>query len=288
MEKLAEGYSLVEGPIWVPGQGLLYSDVLNGGVFCVDRQGNVTTVFAYRKGIGGMSIHENGGMIVSGRNISWKSVPEGETITVLDQNEAAGLIGFNDITTDQAGRIYAGSLGSSPVFEDGREPQSGDLYLIELDGSARKVANDIQLTNGLGFSPDGKTLYHSDSSRNHINCYSVAADGTLGEKQIFATTDIGSPDGLVVSEDGRVWVALPGGSGVGVYHPDGRFDQLIEIPEPMCTSVCFGGDDLKDLYIVSGSRGAGSDSAGSVYVQRVDVAGLAVPLARVSLGPLAS
>jgi gluconolactonase len=56
----------------------------------------------------------------------------------------------------------------------------------------------------------------------------------------------------------------------------------------MCTSVCFGGDDLKDLYIVSGSRGAGSDSAGSVYVQRVDVAGLAVPLARVSLGPLAS
>ena len=48
MEKLAEGYSLVEGPIWVPGQGLLYSDVLNGGVFCVDRQGNVTTVFAYR------------------------------------------------------------------------------------------------------------------------------------------------------------------------------------------------------------------------------------------------
>ena len=285
MEKLAEGYGLAEGPIWVPGQGLLYSDVLNGGVFCVDRQGNVSTVFAYRKGIGGMSIHENGGIIVSGRNISWKSMPEGETITVLDQNKAAGLVGFNDITTDEAGRIYAGSLGSSPVFEDGREPQSGDLYLIELDGSARKVANDIQLTNGLGFSPDGKTLYHSDSSRNHINCYRVQADGALGEKQIFATTDIGSPDGLVVSEDGRVWVALPGGSGVGVYHPDGRFDQLIEIPEPMCTSVCFGGDDLKDLYIVSGSRGADSDSAGSVYVQRVDVAGVPVPLARVSLSP---
>ena len=52
MEKLAEGYGLVEGPIWVPGQGLLYSDVLNGGVLCVDRDGNVTTVFAYRKGIG--------------------------------------------------------------------------------------------------------------------------------------------------------------------------------------------------------------------------------------------
>jgi D-xylonolactonase len=87
----------------------------------------------------------------------------------------------------------------------------------------------------------------------------------------------------VVSEDGRVWIALPGGRGVGVYHSDGSFDQLIEIPEPMCTSVCFGGDDLKDLYIVSGSRGADSDRAGAVYVQRVDVGGLAVPLALVSV-----
>jgi gluconolactonase len=143
------------------GEGLLYSDVLNGGVFCVDRKGNVTTVFVYRKGIGEMSVHENGGMIVSVRNLSWKLMSEGDTVTVLDQNKAAGLIGFNDITTDEVGRIYAGSLGSEPVFENDGEPQSGDLYLIELDGSARKVAYDIQLTSDLGFSLDGKTLYHS-------------------------------------------------------------------------------------------------------------------------------
>ena len=61
MENLAEGYGLAEGPIWVPEQGLLYSGVLDGGVFCVDRQGNVATVFFYRKGIGGMSLHEEVG-----------------------------------------------------------------------------------------------------------------------------------------------------------------------------------------------------------------------------------
>ena len=97
-------------------------------------------MFAYRKGLGRMSVHENGGLIVSGRNISWKSMAVGKKITALDKNEAEELIGFNDITMDDAGRIYAGSLGSSPVFEDGRGPPSGDLYLIELDGSARKVA----------------------------------------------------------------------------------------------------------------------------------------------------
>ena len=153
-----------------------------------------------------------------------------------------------------------------------------------MDGSARKAAYDIQLTNSLGFSLDGKTLYHSDCARDYINFYSVSANGSLSEKQLFATTEIGPPDGLVVSEDdGRVWVALPGGRGVGVYHPDGSFNQLIEIPKPMSTSVCFGGDDLKDLYVVSGSRGSDSNRAGAVYVQRVDVAGLAVPLARVSV-----
>jgi gluconolactonase len=283
MEKLTEGYSLVEGPIWVPGQGLMFSDVLSGGVFCLDSAGEPKIVFAHRRGIGGMSLHENGGMVVSGRNISWKSIPEAETVTVLDRDEAAGLVGFNDITTDSQGRIYAGSLGSSPVFEDGREPQAGNLYLIDLDGSARIVAKDIHLTNGLGFSPDGRTLYHSDTTPQQINRYDVAEDGSLGPKEVFATTGNQSPDGLAVSEDGRVWVALANGSGVGVYRPDGGLEEVIEIPQLMCTSVCFGGDDLKDLYIVSGSNGADSDRAGAVYKTRVDVAGVPVATARVKL-----
>jgi len=208
-------------------------------------------------------------------------VLEGDTGTVLDQSKAVGLIGFNDITTDDVGRIHLEDLSSRPVFEDGSKLHSGDLYLIELDESARKVAHDIQLTNGLGFSSDGKTLYHFESARDHINCYSVSADGSLSEKQLFAPTEIGSPDGLVVLGDGRVWVALPRSGGVGVYPPDVSFDQLMKIPELMCTSVCFGGDDLKGLYIVCGFRGSDSDCAGVVYLQRVDVAGLAASLARV-------
>ena len=283
MEKLTEGYGLIEGPVWVEGQGLMYSDVEFGGVFCVTESGEVSQIFQHRRGIGGMASHENGGMIVSGRNISWKSIPEGETKTIFDRDEEAGRIGFNDITTDAQGRIYAGSLGSSPVFDDGLEPRSGDLYLIELDGTTSIVAEDIKLTNGLSFSPDGLTLYHSDSARQHINRYDVHQDGSLGEKQVFVTTEKGSPDGLVVSEDGRIWVALPGAGAVGVYGPDGSFQELIQIDELMCTSVCFGGDDLKDLYIVSGSRGADSDRAGSVYKVRVDVAGLEVPQAKISL-----
>ena len=284
MDKVAEGYGLIEGPVWDDARGLLFSDVLQGGVFCVDPDNEVSTVFEHRRGIGGMSLHAGGGLVVSGRNISFKPFDGGDTIMLLDRNEDAGNVGYNDITTDSQGRVYAGSLGASPVFDDGREPQAGELYLIELDGTARVVADDVQLTNGLGFSPDGKLLYHSDSRRQTVFCYSVADDGSLGEKRVFVVVEKGAPDGLVVSEDGAVWVALAGGGhGVAVYEPGGKQRELVEIPQPMCTSVCFGGSDLKDLYIVSGSDGSSAENTGAVYRTRTDVAGLPVPPARVKI-----
>jgi len=282
MDKCTEGYGLIEGPVWDPSRGLLFSDVLFGGVFCLGHDGNVTTVFEHRRGIGGMALHEAGGLVVSGRNISYKPFDGGSTITILERDEDGGLVGFNDLTTDSQGRIYAGGLGASPVFADGREPQPGDLYLIELDGSARIVARDVLLTNGLGFAPDGATLYHSDSGRRTVFCYEVNDDGSLRDKRPFVQPARGTPDGLVVSADGAVWVALAGGGkGVGVYEPSGELREHIEIPLPMCTSVCFGGDDLRDLYIVSGSDGTGSDRGGAVFKIHTAVAGLAQTPARV-------
>lgn len=282
VERLAHGYGLIEGPVWVTGRGLLFSDVHGGGVYCLDADGTVATVFPHRRGIGGMAAHERNGMVVGGRNIAYKSFEGGETVVLLDRNPDEGNVGYNDLTTDAAGRVYAGSLGS-PVFE-GTEQKPGDLYLIDLDGTGRIVARDVQLTNGLGFSPDGRTLYHSDSRRQTVYCYAVRDDGDLGPKEAFARTEGGAPDGLAVAEDGSVWVAVAGGSGVDVFDAGGRLREHVAIPMPMCTSVCFGGDDLKDLYIVSGSGGVAGEREGSVFRTRTDVAGIPVPEARVPLG----
>ena len=284
MQALAKGYGLIEGPVWDRARGLIFSDVLFGGVYALGRDGKVSTVFEHRRGIGGMSLHVAGGLVVSGRNISYKPFDGGATVTLLDSDPDHGNVGYNDITTDAKGRIYAGSLGASPVFADGRAPQAGNLYLIDLDGSSRMVGRDVQLTNGLGFSPDGRTLYHSDSRRSSVFCYAVSPDGSLGEKTLFVKAERGVPDGLVVSVDGAVWVALAGdGHGVAVYAPDGKQRDFVEIPQAMCTSVCFGGDDLKDLYIVSGSEGTGTDRGGAVYRHRTNVAGVPVAPARVAI-----
>jgi gluconolactonase len=91
------------------------------------------------------------------------------------------------------------------------------------------------------------------------------------------------PDGLAVAEDGSVWVASAGGGAVRVFDADGEERRPFQVPQPGVTSLCFGGDDLRDLYVVTGTVGGPSDHTGSVYRVRVEVPGLPVPLARVSL-----
>jgi gluconolactonase len=282
MEMLATGYGLIEGPVWDDNRGLLYADVINGGVFRLAPDGAVTQVIEHRRGIGGMALHENGGIVVSGRNIALKPADGGPTQVLLADNPDGGWISFNDITTDGKGRIYAGALSFRPIDSDDT-PKPADLFLIDLDGGARKVGGDIMLTNGLGFSPDGSKLYHSESRRDRVRVYDVDANGDLGPHRTFADISDGIPDGLAVAVDGSVWVAIAHGSRVDVFEPDGGLRRSIPCELPMITSVCFGGEDLMDFYIVTGSGGTDRDDAGTVYRIRAEVPGLPVALAAVAI-----
>ena len=282
MHQVATGYGLIEGPIWAPGHGLYFSDVLNGGVRLLDRAGGVSLVIPKRRGIGGMALHEKGGLIVGGRDIACVSLADGATRSLLALDAIPGATGFNDLTTDRAGRVYVGSLAFK-VF-GGEAPRPGHLHVIELDGTMRTLSDGVLLTNGLGFSPDGKRLYHSDARAGLVRVYDVKPDGGVGPWRAFATLDDGQnavPDGLKVAGDGSVWVADAHGGRVAVYNADGTHRQDVTVPLPMVTSVCFGGDDLRDLYIVTGSRGGPHENCGSIFRTRVDVAGLALSLARV-------
>ena len=281
MERLATGYTLVEGPVWHNERGLLYSDVLAGGVFAVSSEGDVSEVVAKRRGIGGMALHENGGLIVGGRDIAWVGFGGEAPVSLLTSDVTPEAVGFNDLTTDATGRIWVGTIAFR-VF-GGDPPRPGHLHVIDLEGSARTVSDNIMLTNGLGFSPDGQKLYHSDARSNVVRVYAIESDGSVSGWQPFATLDGKTPDGLAIAEDGSVWVALANSGCVRVYNSDGSHQQDIPVPLPMVTSLCFGGSDLRDLYIVTGSRGGPNDNCGSVYKTRSDVPGLPVPPARVRI-----
>lgn len=282
MQEVATGYGLIEGPVWDAAKGLYFSDVTGGGIFLLDRRGQISTAVDKRRGVGGMALHAAGGLVAGGREIAWIGEGGVPPRTLLDASGADGAIGFNDLTTDQAGRVYVGSLAFK-VF--GGEPMKpGNLYCLNLDGQARKVSDGVLLTNGLGFSPDGKRLYHSDARRQMVRVYDVAADGALGHWRCFCAMGEGRvPDGLKVAMDGSVWVADAHGGRVAVFEPDGRHRMDLPVVLPMVTSLCFGGDDLKDLYVVTGSRGGPNQNCGTIYRTRVDVAGVPVPPARVRL-----
>jgi xylono-1,5-lactonase len=281
MERVATGYGLIEGPVWDPARGLYFSDVINGGVSLLDRAGTVSPVIAKRRGIGGMALHASDGLVVGGRDIAVVRLADGHTRSLLALDAIPGATGFNDLTTDRAGRIYVGSLAFR-VF-GGDPPKPGHLHVIDLDGTMRTLSDGVMLTNGLGFSPDGRRLYHSDARAPLVRVYDVAADGSVGPWRKFADLGAGGvPDGLKVASDGSVWVADAHGGRVVVFNPDGSHRQDMSVPLPMVTSLCFGGDDLRDLYIVTGSRGGPSENCGSIFRTRVDVAGLALPPARVA------
>jgi len=282
MERLASGYGLIEGPVWEPGHGLYFSDVLNGGVYRLAADGSVGTAIERRRGIGGMALHHERGLIVGGRTILYQSLTDERSEILLDSARIAGAVGFNDLTTDAAGRIYVGSLAFR-VFA-GDPPRPGHLHVIDLDGSARAISDGVLLTNGLGFSPDGRRLYHSDSRSELVRVYDVHDDGSVGPWRVFARTASGVPDGLAVAQDGSVWVALAHGGAVLVLAPDGSERSRLPVPLPMVTSVCFGGDDLRDLYVVTGSRGGPHENCGTVFRARVEVPGVPLAPARVRLG----
>ena len=287
MNVLVSGFELLEGPVWHPKLGLMFADAGKGGAYRLDKNGDVSTIFEHRRGIGGMVWHETGGLIMSGRNIAYKGPAAKGTAVIIEKDSDNGIVGFNDITTDHAGRIYAGALGFVPTKTEllgiGGPSKGAPLFLIELDGSVREVQADIKLTNGMGFSPDGRTLYHADSGERTVYQYTVEPDGSLTARRMFISVAEGLPDGLAVDSCGAVWVAIAHSGVVLVFNPDGELKQQFQFPIAMVTSLCFGGGDMCDVYVMSGSDGSGRDDAGTVFALRSNVPGLPVSPARIRL-----
>jgi xylono-1,5-lactonase len=280
MQELATGYGLIEGPVWDPAKGLYFSDVIGGGIYLLDRAGGVSLAVPKRRGVGGLALHADGGLIAGGRDIVHVSLVNHSMRVLLAQTAAEDAVGFNDLTTDTVGRVYAGSIAFA-VFK-AEEMKPGNLYVIDGAGQARQISDGILLTNGLGFAPDGRRLYHSDALRELVRVYDVREDGSVDHWRAFAATGPGSvPDGLKVAADGSVWVADARNGRVAVFDPNGHHRRDIFVPRPMVTSLCFGGEDLRDLYIVTGSWKGPSERSAAVYRLRSDVAGLPLPLARV-------
>jgi len=265
----------MEAPLADGRGGVLFSDVLGGGVHRWSEEGGVEVVMPKRRGIGGLLLHADGGVVVSGRDVS--HVRDGETRTLLAAPE--GVTGLNDMATDGAGRVYAGALRFKPFA--GETPVPGEVWRIDGEGRGVVVFDGIEWPNGIGFSPDGGTMYTSDFASGRVLAHELGGDGQAVGGRVFAQSPSGAADGLVVDSEGAVWVALGQGGGLARFRPDGSLEQMLDVPANFVSSVCFGGDDLRELYITTADNSEDPARGGTLFRTRAEVPGLPPVLAAV-------
>jgi sugar lactone lactonase YvrE len=277
-ETLASGYGLLEAPR-VDDRGRLYfSDVPNGGVYRRNPDGRIETVVPKRRGVGGMMFNEGGGLVCTGRALILFDESTGQSRNLFAEWEGKPLMGLNDLTTDDRGRVYTGSLNFDPLSQN--KPIPGSLFRVDPPGRATKLWDGIEVTNGLGLSPDRKLLYHCDSPTGAVWAYDVTSDGGAKDRRVFARMPEGMPDGMAVDVEGDVWVAAVRAGEVVHFTKEGTVRKRIKLPATMVTSLTFGGRDMMDLYVVTADNTENPDRKGTIFRIRADVPGLAVPKAR--------
>lgn len=274
--------TLGEGPVWSPAERALYwVDIVGRTVHRVDDATRQVRTWSVPAEIGSMALRRGGGAVVALRSgFHLLDLGTGAVTAICDPEPDRPANRFNDGKCDRQGRFWAGTM------DDAEQEASGSLYRLDVDGRCERVFGDIICSNGLGWSPDGRTMYHTDSWRFRIDAFDFdPANGSAHNRRAFVEDDPGraAPDGLTVDAEGYVWGAKWGGWRVVRYAPDGSIDRVVDLPVPRPTSATFGGPDLDRLYITSARRGlsqselAQAPLSGAVFVLEPGVRGLPEP-----------
>jgi L-arabinonolactonase len=187
---------------------------------------------------------------------------------------------FNDAKVDSAGRLWIGTIDRK------LHRAIGHLYRVDARGPLA-VAGGFALSNGMGWSPDGRSLFFAESFERLIHRFEFdPATGQAGPGSPLANLAGGAPkpDGITVDREGGIWCAIFGGGCVNRYLPDGRLDRSLRLPVSQPTSCMFGGPDLRTLFVTTASYGlsdaerAAQPLAGSLFAFDVGVQGRPEPL----------
>jgi gluconolactonase len=271
-EKLATGCIFTEGPLWHrSGKYLLFSDMPGDHLRRWSEKDGVTTFRKPCNKSNGLAWDRQGRLLTCEHASSSLTRTEADgTITVLASHfESKELNSPNDLAVRSDGAIYFSdpTYGRKEHFGVPREPQlpfRGVYRLVPDRGTLTLLVDDFGQPNGVCFSLDEKTLFVSDTEKQHIRAFAVGADGALTDNRVWAQTTgdgPGAPDGLKVDSGGNVYSCGPGG--IHVFAPDATCLGVIKVPE-YTANFCWGDADRKSLFITAST---------SVYRIRVSVPG---------------
>lgn len=248
-----------EGPCWDDRTGtLIFVDITPGIIYRLNPDTGYLASRRVGQEVGAAIPRVAGGLVVAAR----------DGIGFLDEDVRAELVivapieadnpgnRMNDAKCDPAGRLWAGTM----AFDFARG--AGSLYRIEGDGRPERVLSDLTISNGLGWSPSGTTMYFIDSGESAVDAFTYDPDtGTAMHRRRLVRFGRGEgmPDGLTVDADGHLWVAMFGAGLVRRFSPQGAPSGAVRLPVSQVTSVTFGGEALDTLFVTSAAYGLEPD-----------------------------
>ncbi|MBS0470602.1 MAG: SMP-30/gluconolactonase/LRE family protein [Proteobacteria bacterium] len=272
------GALLGEGPIWVPSDGALwFVDIKKNHIHRFDPATGSTRTVDAPESPGFLVPDGDGRFTVGLASGLYRLDPASGAFSLLhrvDADKPGNRI--NDGARDPHGRLWFGTM------DNGESEPTGSLYRLDADGP-HAVDSGICITNGPCFSPDGRTLYHTDTRNRTIYAFDLAPDGTLSNKRVWVTIEegVGFPDGSVTDSEGCVWVGLYAGWAARRYSPEGRLISTVRFPCANITKLAFAGPDRKTVYATTASKGlddkarAEQPLAGGLFRFHSDIPGLA-------------
>jgi len=266
--------ALGESPVWWAAAGkLVFVDITGRRLHRFDPVSKQHEVDAVEEDIGCVAPARGGGFVAGFRSGLCLLDAKGAKVRQLAANpENAATHRFNDGRVDPRGRYLSGTLDESKAAGD------AGLYRFDRRGT-EKLSEGFMTSNGLAFSPDGRTLYFSDTPRFVIYRFDYDPDtGAATNRRVFAqieptATDRGRPDGAAMDVEGCYWSSLYEGSRVRRYDPDGKVMADYHVPALNTTMPAFGGADMKTLFVTT-ARDKKGGPGGGLYAMPVDVAGV--------------
>jgi sugar lactone lactonase YvrE len=275
---------LGESPVWsADEQALYWADILGPALHRFEPATGRTRTWKMPHAIGSFGLRERGGAVVALRNgFHLFDFATGglEFLTHPEADKPDNR--FNDGKVSPDGRFWAGTMDDTTM----KRPL-GALYRLDPDGACRKMADGIIVSNGLAWSADGRTMFHSDSRAQIIWTYDYdPISGEIAGQCTIATPseEIGRPDGGATDLEGYYWSAGISAGMLNRWAPDGTLDRQIAMPCAAPTMPCFGGPDMKTIYVTSLRHNVGADKlaakplTGGIFALEVDVPG--VPVAK--------
>jgi len=278
MQRVGEQTDVLgEGPVWdVQEQALYWVDIRKPAVRRYDGGNRKVTSWVLPEMVGSLAVRNQGGLLLALKSaLVVFDLTSGSMQRVASPEADEPSQRFNDGKCDRQGRFWAGTMN------DAARLPHGTLYRFDRSGCVA-VESGVTIPNSLCWSPDGRTMYFSDSWTRTICAFDFdPATGQAANKRPFATTAAPAiPDGATIDAEGCLWCAEYDGWRITRFAPDGRRIRSIDLPLQRPTSCMFGGPNLDTLFVTSATQRLSSEElakqplAGALLAMDVGVRGL--------------